>query len=125
MINENGEKAEMTKEDKLDSMQGEIMTGILEVKDLLPELGHGEAKRLLIAAISYPFTVEDFSNDSDSMKKAYSACMRTKDAMIAVATEVTIENMVKQAMENGDIKQEEVTTNEAFSANVGETNEEK
>jgi hypothetical protein len=51
--------------------------------------------------------------------------MRTKDAMIAVATEVTIENMVKQAMENGDIKQEEVTTNEAFSANVGETNEEK
>jgi hypothetical protein len=110
---ENEPKKELTKEEKLGSMEADIFDGIMEVKDLLPELGHGEAKRLLIAALSYPYTVEDFTYDSEAMRKAYSATKRIKDSMIALGVEVTLENMVKQAMANG-----EITSNEAFNPNV-------
>lgn len=118
---ENNElKKEMTKEEKLDAMQAEIFGNILEVKDLLPELGHGEAKRLLIATLSYPYADEDFSlEQNQSLIQAYGACKRVKDAMIAVGVEVTLETMVQQAIANGDIQNPEETTTE------GETNEEK
>lgn len=99
MINELGEKKEITKEEAVNAMQTEILNSIQELNNLLPDLGHGEAKRLLIAAISYPLMEEDFSGEQESMRKAFSATKRITDAKVALGVEVTLEAMIKEQME--------------------------
>ena len=90
------EKREITKEEANDALQVEILNSLKEVNDLLPELGHGEAKRLLLATLSYPLETQDFSGEKTAMRVAYSATKRIKDAMIALGVEVTLSNMIKQ-----------------------------
>lgn len=99
MINENGEKQELTREEATNALQADILDSIKEVNDLLPELGHGEAKRLLLAALSYPLETQDFSSDKQELRTAYSAVKRITDAMIALGVEVTLEAMLKQQLE--------------------------
>lgn len=95
----NIEKPELTKEDLTNGLQVEILDSLKEVNDLLPELGHGEAKRLLLATLSYPLEVQDFSSEKEDMRKAYSATKRIKDAMIALGVQVTLENMVNKQLD--------------------------
>lgn len=100
------ENREITKEEKLGALEADILNGVKEVYDLLPELGHGEAKRLLMANLQYPHIVEDFNlanRDGEALIKAFSASKRIKDAMIALGIEATLEAMVRQAMESGEI----------------------
>lgn len=104
------DKQEITKEEAQNALHAEILDSLKEVNDLLPDLGHGEAKRLLLAALSYPLETQDFSTEKDAMKRAYSASKRIKDAMIALGVEVTLEAMLKQQME--EQTQEGETTNE-------------
>lgn len=99
MINENGEKRELTKEEATDALQSEILNSTQELNDLLPDLGHGEAKRLLIASIQYPLVDENFQGESEEMRKAYSATKRITDAKIALGVEVTLEAMLKEQLE--------------------------
>ena len=101
------EKRDITKEEAQEALQSEILNSLKEVNDLLPELGHGEAKRLLLASLSYPLETQDFSSESVDMAKAYSATKRITDAMIAIGVEVSIESMLKQALESGDISEGE------------------
>lgn len=99
MISENGEKKELTKEEAVNALQQDILDSTQELNDLLPELGHGEAKRLLLASISYPLMEEDFSTESEAMIKAFSATKRITDAKVALGVEVTLEAMIKQQFE--------------------------
>jgi hypothetical protein len=99
IINDEGEKKQLTKDEAEAGLQIEILDSLKEVNDLLPELGHGEAKRLLLATLSYPLETQDFVDETVPMKKAYSACKRITDAMIALGVEVTLETMLKQQME--------------------------
>jgi hypothetical protein len=99
MINENGEKKELSREEATEALQAEILDALNEVNNLLPELGHSEAKRLLLAMLSYPLETQDFSDAKEALRKAYSASKRSKDAMIALGVEVTLENMIKQQFE--------------------------
>lgn len=94
------EKREISKEEALDALQTDLLNSLQEVNELLPNLGHGEAKRLLIAALSYPLAEEDFSQDlNQDLRKAYNASKRVTDAKIALGVEVTLEAMLKQKVE--------------------------
>jgi hypothetical protein len=93
------EKRDITKEEAHGALQTEILNSIQEVNTLLSDLGHGEAKRLLLATLSYPLETQDFSGETVPMIKAYSAAKRIKDAMIALGVEVTLEAMLKQQLE--------------------------
>lgn len=118
------DKKDITKEEALGALQGEILESLKEVNDLLPELGHGEAKRLLMATLSYPLEVHDYSLEKDSMKLAYSATKRLKDAMIALGVEVTLENMVRKQVESNQAQEniENQTTLVPESGTTGENN---
>lgn len=110
------EKKDITKEEMEGALQNEILDNLKEVNDLLPELGHGEAKRLLLATLSYPLEDQSFEDESFAMKRAFSATKRTKDAMIALGVQVTLENMLKQ--------QTEALQSEPTSEEAAETKEE-
>lgn len=107
MISENGEKKELTKEEAVNALQEEILNSTQELNSLLPELGHGEAKRLLMAVVSYPLMDEDFSSESLEMRQAYSATKRITDAKIALGVEVTLEAMLKEQLEAQQTEGEE------------------
>lgn len=66
---------------------------------LIPELKHGEAKRLLVAVLKYPKVEADFSSDNTNLIRAYSLSKNVKDNLIGIATEVVIERLIKSQME--------------------------
>lgn len=67
--------------------------------NLLPNLGHGEAKRLFMAVAKYPKIETDFSTEPNlDLIRAYSVSKAAKDALVGLATEVVIERMIKAQM---------------------------
>lgn len=90
------ESRPLTKDEVGSALQIEILNSLQEINSLLPDLGHGEAKRLLMANLSYPLETQDFGNESESMRKAYSASKRITDSMIALGTEVVLESLMQQ-----------------------------
>lgn len=93
------QKRELTKEEATNALQTDLLNSVQELNGLLKDLSHGEAKRLLMATVSYPLSEEDFSSEKESMRKAYSATKRITDSKIALGVEVTLEAMLKQQLE--------------------------
>lgn len=94
------EKRELTKEEAREALEAELLDNLQQVQDLLPLIGHGEAKRLLTAALMYPLAEEDFSQErNQNIRKAYNASKRVTDAKIALGVEVTLEAMLQQKIQ--------------------------
>lgn len=89
-------KKELSKEDILNSLEAQINQALYDLEnEFLPQLGHSETKRLLMAEKKYPMINTDFSGESNAMKQAFSACKVINDAQVALGVEVVIEQMVK------------------------------
>lgn len=93
------QKKEITQQDMVHYQESVINDGLTELESLLPSLGHGEAKRLLMAAMKYPAHVTDVSHEKDEYVKAYSACKRISDALVGLGVEAMIDGMARQQME--------------------------
>lgn len=90
----------LPKEQVVSELQTIIDQSIQELEyDLIPNLRHGEAKRLLVAVLKYPKEVADFSNDRVELIHAYSASKALQDALVGMGVEVTIDRMIKAQME--------------------------
>jgi hypothetical protein len=101
------EKREISREEATNALQTDILNSLQELKDLQNEIGHGEVKRLDLAIAAYPLMEEDFSHESEAMRKSYSAHKRITDAKIALGVEVTLEAMLKQQLEEQRLEQGE------------------
>ena len=88
------ETREITNEEANYALQDEILNGLKEVNDQLSGIGHGEAKRLLLASLSYPLLEEDFSSDSDAVKVAFSAIKRNIQAKAGLAGQIAREEFI-------------------------------
>lgn len=81
-------------------IQAELDAANYELENIfLPQLGHSEAKRLLVAIHKYPQEVADFSKEKEAMVRAFSLSKRAKDYLIAMGVEVVIEKMLRQQQE--------------------------
>lgn len=87
--------------------------------DLIPQLKHGESKRLLTAVLKYPAIDTTFSVtnlDSEALIRSFAAAKRVKDAMVGLATEVVIERMIQSSQASTEQSQ-----SEEIGSNEGET----
>lgn len=92
------EKKEISQEEVVSHLQDQIHQAKYDLEHVfLPQLGHSEAKRLLLAAMSYPMHDKAFDpkTDGEAMVKAYSACKAISDALVALGVEVVIHQMVE------------------------------
>lgn len=110
------DSAKVTKEDKVAAMEQNIVEGIQEIEDQLGLIGHGQAKRLLMAVLHYPLIEENFHGESEAMIKAFSAAKRVKDTVIALGVEGTIEQMMES------YKQEAEALGQTVENGTGENN---
>ena len=85
-------------------VEEQIQTGIKELEELLPLLGHSQAKKLLLAAMKYP--MEEAQFEDESMIKAFSATKRITDGLVALGVETVVEQMVKNHAEMQKQQQE-------------------
>lgn len=84
-------------------VESQIKESLEQLEELLPQLGHSQSKRLLLAAMRYPMVEETFDEgvDGQSMVLAFSATKRVTDALVALGVETVIEQMVaNQKQEN-------------------------
>lgn len=86
-------------------VESQIKEALEELETLLPDLGHSQSKRLLLAAMRYPMEEAQFDQnvDGDTLVKAYSATKRITDSLVALGVETVIEQMVathKAELEN-------------------------
>jgi hypothetical protein len=87
-------KKELSKEEVVNGLESQINQALYDLENtFLPELGHGETKRLLLAEKRYPMIDTDFSGETNAMKQAFSACKVINDAQVALGVEVVIEQI--------------------------------
>lgn len=86
---------EISQEEVISRVEADIQAAFKDIEEQLPFIGHGEAKRLLIAATKYPLEDSDFSGESDAMIRAFSASKTVKDALVALGVEVVIKQMIE------------------------------
>jgi hypothetical protein len=79
-------------------VQAQIEESNAELQEILPLLGHSQAKRLLLAAMKYP--MEETTFEEEDMIKAYSATKRITDGLVALGVETVIETMVHNHKEH-------------------------
>ena len=89
-------------------VEQQIKESLAEVEDLLPLLGHSQAKRLLVMALKYPMDEADTSSEDEAFIKAYSAAKRITDGLVALGVETVIEQMVKNQIEQQEQEKENV-----------------
>lgn len=95
----------MEGEEVQSNLQDQINQSLYDLEhNLLPLLGHSQAKRLLMAAAAYPMRTEDFSTDSEAMIKAYSALKTVTDALVALGVEVALQGILEN---QANLKKEE------------------
>lgn len=76
-------------------MESQIKEDLDILDDVMDELGHSQAKRLLLASAAYPMRDDTSKFYGDSEIKAFSALKRIKDATVALGVEVVIESIMK------------------------------
>jgi hypothetical protein len=88
-------------------VESQIKESLEQLEELLPQLGHSQSKRLLLAAMRYPMTEESFSEEADGqvMILAFSATKRVTDALVALGVETVIEQMVSNQMKENEEQQ--------------------
>lgn len=77
------------------ALEQQYNEALQEVETLLPQVGHGEAKRLLMAELNYPKDDLDTTGESVAFKQLYAASKRAKDALVGLATEAVIEKLIQ------------------------------
>jgi hypothetical protein len=78
-------------------VESQIKESLEELEELLPLLGHSQAKKLLIASMKYP--MEETTFEDETMIKAFSATKRITDGLVALGVETVIETMVQNHKE--------------------------
>lgn len=76
-------------------LQADIDLAFATIEELLPQIGHSEAKRLFLAATKYPCEIADFSKESEAMIRLFSASKNVNDALVAMGVEVVITQMIE------------------------------
>lgn len=97
----------MSENPTVSMVEAQIKESLEELEDLLPLLGHSQAKRLLVASMKYP--MEEVTFEEEDMIRAYSATKRITDGLVALGVETVIESMVnnhKEQMEKENVKEE-------------------
>lgn len=90
----------VSQEEVVEQMEAQIKDSIAELEDLLPKIGHSEAKRLLLASAKYPMEEVSFKDDQNpSVIRANSILKSVKDALVALGVEVVIDQMLKTQFE--------------------------
>ena len=91
------QKKEITSEDAISYLEAQVNQSRYDLENtLLPQLGHSEAKRLLLAAMQYPLKEVNMSDETVPMIKAYSACKVCIDALVAVGTELVLKELAQR-----------------------------
>lgn len=94
-------------------LENDINIAFETIEEHLKNLGHSEAKRLFLAATKYPKEDYDYSGESESFIRAYSASKNVKDALVGMGVEVVITKLIaQQQAAQGSAPVDEV--NEAF-----------
>jgi hypothetical protein len=83
----------MSENQTISMVQEQIEESLQELENLLPLLGHSQAKRLLLASMKYPMVEATF--EEEDMIKAFSATKRITDGLVALGVETVIETMVQ------------------------------
>jgi regulatory protein YycH of two-component signal transduction system YycFG len=91
----------LPKEKVVPQLEAEFDSYIYDLENnLLPNLKHGEVKRLFMAVAKYPKEVADFSQESNlDLIRAFSVSKAAKDTLVGLATEVVIERLINRQME--------------------------
>lgn len=86
---------EITKEETISGLETQYNQAMYDLEhEFLPQLGHSEAKRLLIAAQKYPAIESDFTQEpNQALRQAYNACKTVTDVKVALGVEVVIEKL--------------------------------
>lgn len=77
-------------------LENDINIAFETIEEHLKNLGHSEAKRLFLAATKYPKEDYDYSGESESFIRAYSASKNVKDALVGMGVEVVITKLIEQ-----------------------------
>ena len=105
------EKKETTQAEMVSFLEANLNADLTELEERLTLLKHGETKRLLMAAMSYPAKETDFTSDREELIRAYSACKRISDSLVALGAEVLVAGMMEQQLEQqkaaGEVAKEE------------------
>ena len=89
----------VTQEEVISRISVDIAEVTASIEELLPQLGHSEAKRLFLASTKYPLEHSEMAGESDAFKRAYGYSKNVKDALVALGVEVVIEQMLRQQQE--------------------------
>jgi hypothetical protein len=84
-------------------LENDINLAISTIEELLPQLKHGESKRLFLAATKYPMEDTDFSGESEALIRSFSASKNVKDALVAMGVEVVIKQIIEQQQAAGNV----------------------
>ena len=93
------EKRDISKEEAYEAIRLQMAQALQEVRELLPSLKHGEAKRLFDASLTLPYVEEDFSAESEAMIKGYSAVKRLTEAKVDLYSRELVDAMLEQAQQ--------------------------
>lgn len=93
------ENKTVSQEDSKSFLEAQVFQAKYDLEhNLLPQLGHSQAKRLLIAIASYPQSEMDFSSEPEAMVKAFSALKICNDAQVALGTELVLQQMYEEQL---------------------------
>lgn len=103
------EKVNLSTDQVQELLQGQIKDDLDALEALLPELGHSQAKRLLLSSAAYPMRDDSDKYFKDEEIKAFSALKRLKDATVAFGVEVVLEQIAKSTFKNKEGQNETET----------------
>ena len=89
----------VTQEEVISRISVDIAEVTASLEELMPQLGHSEAKRLFLASTKYPLEHSEMEGESDAFRRAYGYSKNVKDALVALGVEVVIEQMLRQQQE--------------------------
>lgn len=94
------EKIEVSPEQVKSFLEDQVLQARYDLKEnLLPNLGHGQKERLLLAIAEYPQNEADFSDDTEYMIRAFSALKMCVDANVALGVHMVDEELQKRVTE--------------------------
>lgn len=94
----------MTKEPGLEEivsfLEAQVKQARTELKEeYLPQLGHSQKERLLLAIADYPQNEADFSGEPLPMIRAFSALKQCIDAQVSLGVEIVHQTLQHQTLE--------------------------
>lgn len=102
-------KQELSQEEVMTLIERNIREGQAELEEDLKQLGHSQAKRLLLNAMKYPIQDYDAKDEEQAFRNAWANIKRIIDAQVALGVEVVIQNLAQHHGINteGDANEQE------------------